>query len=148
GQDEFLERVAECGGVGADALRGQVGRRRHRVAVEDGVGGAGPRVARPEAQRDDLLVVGVALDERLPAGRAAAIETGDGEVEGAPEEMHGAAFAAETRAEGLEDGLDPPEALPQGGRVRGLVSAVLLVVLEACGDGALLRLGADGDAYV
>ena len=105
-----------------------------------------PGIARPEAEGDHLLVVGVAIDLRLAQRRAAADEAGDRQVEGAPEEVHRAALAAEARTEQLEHRLDPAQRLPELLHGGAVVVRVLAIVGERGRDRALLRLRPDVDA--
>jgi hypothetical protein len=63
-------------------------------------------------------------------------------------EVHGAAFPAEARPEGLEDGLDAAKRLPhlvRGGRI---VAGMVAVIRKARGHRALLRSGTDADVHV
>src|SRR5205085_9624531 len=64
--------------------------------------------ARPEGRADHFVRVRLAR-ERIcagPLGSAASAEARNGEIEAAPEEMHGAGLADELRAELLEDRVD------------------------------------------
>ncbi len=117
----------------------------HGVRVEHGLGRAGPGVTGPEAERDDLLVVRVALDPPFSPGRAPAVEARDGKIEGAPEEMNRAALAAEARAETLEDRLDAAERLPVLLHRDRVIARVLPVVREQRRHGALLGHPCDAD---
>ena len=94
-------------------------------------------IAGPEADADEFVGVAFFYDG-IGAGTdggAASRETRDGEIEAAPEEMHGAGFAEEAGAEFFEDGSDGGEDLSEAVGVFGVVGGVSFVESEADGAG-------------
>jgi len=114
----------------------EAGRFGGRVGVEGGVLDDFA-VAGPEADADDFVGVAFFCDGVgvVADGCAAPGETGDGQIETAPEEMHGAGFAKEAGAKFFEDGSCGGEDLPEAVGVLGVVGGVSVVEGEANGAG-------------
>src|SRR6185437_13956551 len=77
--------------------------------------------------------------------RFAAGETGDGEVEAAPEEMHRAHLAGEAPAEGGEDARPLHEKAPEAVRLLRVIGGMEAILLEGNRVGDLNRHGPDLD---
>src|SRR5688500_8377316 len=80
------------------------------------------------------------MGRRAPAGKARY-----GQIETAPEKMDRAAFAAELRAELLEDAVALLKDAPEAVRIIGIVSRVFLVFFERNGRVDFVRRGVDLD---
>src|SRR6516162_8861653 len=80
--------------------------------------------------------------------RAAAGETGDGEIETAPEEMHRARLAEETGAELLEHAVGIDEDLQKTPHRIRVIGCVPFIVRKSDGIGQLVRNLVDDDVNV
>jgi len=117
-EKEFgLFRVVE-GFCGLDGTVFETWRLGGGVGVEGGVFDDFS-IAGPKAHADDFVGVAFFCDAIGVGanGRAASGETRDGEIEAAPEEMHGAGFAEEAGAEFFEAESHRGEHLPEAMRV-------------------------------
>src|SRR5690606_32493994 len=108
--------------------------------------------ARPESATADLLRVRFPRDRigqvRNTAGMLRSRpsrEAGDGEIRGAPEEVHGTALPDEAAAELLEHPVDLHEDAAEAVGVFGIVSAMNLIAIERNGIGDLARPREDSD---
>ena len=106
-------------------LRGRIGVERRLADVP---------VARPEAERDEVVRVRLPVDwaESRCVRRALAVEACHREVEGVPEEVHGARLAAVPPGEGLEHAVGPVEDPPEALDCVGVVGDVFYVLRERC----------------
>ncbi len=106
-------------------------------------------VAGPEAERDDLLRVGL-LGDRVGVHRRAgpAGEAGHGEVEAVPEEVHGARLAGEPAAELLEHRVGPVEDPPEARDRVAIPGRVLEILGKRRRHGDAERLLGDLDVDV
>src|SRR5579862_344024 len=93
--------------------------------------------ARPESRAANLMRIGVAHHARCDSGNlarkdrgAAAGKARNCEVEASPEEMHGTAFADESRAELLHHTVGLQQHLPKAPGVLGIVCRMRVVAVE------------------
>ena len=110
----------------------------HRLVHRDAPAGL---PARPEAEGDRLVRVPLARDRigALARRRAPPGEARGGQVEAAPEEVHGALLAHEPVLERPQRRVDAAEHLPEAVRRLGVVGADRVVPVEGDGIGALDR---------
>src|SRR5262245_32728669 len=99
-------------------------------------------IAVPEAAAPAFVRIRFERDEVRRVGNAAGMlwrtpsrEAGAGQIEAAPEEMNGTAFAQEVVAEQLQHAIGLCQDLPVGARVAALVLAWTIVTVEALAIG-------------
>src|SRR5438552_4943750 len=117
------------GGIGPDLGVLQPRRLGHRIRVKGRL--EHRRAAGPESVADHLVGVGVAHERgTLPRWRGPAREAGDGEIEGAPEEVRRTALPNELAPAAREDFFDLREDAPEPGRIERVVRRMLEVLIE------------------
>jgi hypothetical protein len=139
--------LAPGGGCRSQRPINQAGRLGSGIGVEGGF--AHGVIAGPEAERDDLVRVGLTSDRigAVAGWGPAAGEAGHGQVQAVPEQMHRALFAAVPARELLEHGIRPIQDLPEPPHILRVVGGVLSVGRERGGHRHAVGVLADGDVH-